>query len=77
MAVSLSAWVQAITQALSEDAADRIRTAAEKGDIEELTAIAEELKERSDAYTPFSEKLVQLAEDFDFEVIGELVSELA
>ena len=77
MAVSLSAWVQAITQALSEDDAGRILTAAKKGDIEELTAIAEELKERSDAYTPLSEKPVELAEDFDFEVIGELVSELA
>jgi HPt (histidine-containing phosphotransfer) domain-containing protein len=59
---------------ISKDDAGRILTAAEKGDIEELTAIAEELKERSDAYTPFSEKLVELAEDFDFEVIGELVS---
>jgi TRAP transporter TAXI family solute receptor len=48
-----------------------------KGDIEELTAIANELKERLDAYTPFSEKLVELAEDFDFEVIVELVSEPA
>jgi len=48
----------------------------EKGDIEELTAIAEALKTSSDAYAPFSEKLVELAEDFDFEVIGELVSEL-
>ncbi len=59
---------------ISKDDAGRILTAAGKGDIEELTAIAEELKERSDAYTPFSEKLVELAEDFDFEVIEELVS---
>ena len=61
---------------LGKAVAGRILTAAEKGDIEELTAAAEDLKERSDAYTPFSEKLVELAEDFDFEVIGELVSEL-
>ena len=52
-------------------------TAAEKGDIEELTAIAEELKERSEAYTPFSEKLVELAEDLDFGIIEDLVSGLA
>jgi CheY-like chemotaxis protein/HPt (histidine-containing phosphotransfer) domain-containing protein len=55
---------------------DLILKAAENGDFEALTAIAEELKTRSDAYTSFSEKLVELAEDFDFEVIGELVSEL-
>jgi CheY-like chemotaxis protein len=64
------------TPEISKDDAGRILTAAEKGDIEELTAIAEELKDRSEAYTPFSEKLVELAEDFDFEVIGELVNEL-
>jgi HPt (histidine-containing phosphotransfer) domain-containing protein len=66
--------IVAKTPEISKDDAGRILTAAGKGDIEELTAIANELKERSDAYTPFSEKLVELAEDFDFEVIGELVS---
>jgi CheY-like chemotaxis protein len=68
--------IVAKTPEISKDDAGRILTAAEKGDIEELTAAAEDLKERSDAYTPFSEKLVELAEDFDFEVIGELVSVL-
>jgi HPt (histidine-containing phosphotransfer) domain-containing protein len=68
--------IVAKTPEISKDDAGRILTAAEKGDIEELTAIAEELKERSDAYTPFSEKLVELAENFDFEVIEELVSKL-
>jgi HPt (histidine-containing phosphotransfer) domain-containing protein len=69
--------VQAIvanTPEMSKDDIDRILTAAETGDVEALTAIAEALKDRSDAYAPFSEKLVELAEDFDFEVIGELVS---
>ena len=64
------------TPEISKDAAARILTATNKGDIEELIAIAKELKARSDAYTPFSEKLVELAEDFDFEAIEELVSEL-
>jgi hypothetical protein len=61
---------------ISKDDAGRILTAAEKGDFEELTAIAEELKDHSDAYTPFSEKLVELAENLDFEIIEELISEL-
>jgi len=68
--------IVANTPEISKDEADRILEAAETGDIEALTAIAEALKTRSDAYTPFSDKLVELAEDFDFEVIGELVSEL-
>jgi PAS domain S-box-containing protein len=68
--------IVANTPEISKDDVDRIRGAAETGDIEALTAIAEELKTRSDAYTPFSDKLVELAEDFDFEVIGEWVGEL-
>jgi hypothetical protein len=73
--LSLQAIV-ATTPEISKDDVDRILEAAETGDIEALTAIAEALKTRSDAYVPFSDKLVELAEDFDFEVIGELVSQL-
>jgi HPt (histidine-containing phosphotransfer) domain-containing protein len=69
--------IVAKTPEISKDDAGRILTAAEKGDIEELTAIAEELKDRSDAYTPFSEKLVELADNLDFGIIEELVSGLA
>jgi len=60
----------------SRDEVERILSAAKKGDIEELTTIAEELQTRSDAYTPFSEKLIQLAENLDFEVIEELANRL-
>jgi hypothetical protein len=68
--------IVANTPEISKDEVDRLLEAAETGDIEALTAIAEALKSRSDAYNPFSEKLVELAEDFDFEVIGEWVSQL-
>ena len=68
--------IVANTPEISKDDVDRILKAADNGDFEALTAIADELKTRSDAYTPFSDKLVELAEDFDFEVIGELVSQL-
>ncbi len=68
--------IVAKTPQIPKDDVDRILKAADNGDFEALTAIAEDLKTRSDAYTSFSEKLVELAEDFDFEVIGELVSEL-
>ncbi|MBT8369127.1 MAG: response regulator, partial [Deltaproteobacteria bacterium] len=68
-----------ITQApeISKDEVEHLLRAAKKGDVEELIAIAEELQTRSDAYTPLSEKLIQLADNLDFEVIEELVSELA
>ena len=65
------------TPEISEDEVKRIMKGAEKGDIEELTAIAEALQTRSNAYAPFSEKLIQLAENLDFEEIVELVSKLA
>ena len=71
-----SGAIIAKTPEISKDKADRILAAAKKGDIEELTALAEELKVRSEAYTLFSDKLVELAEDFDFEFIEELVNEL-
>jgi HPt (histidine-containing phosphotransfer) domain-containing protein len=62
---------------MSRDVIDRILKAANKGDIEELIALAEELQNRSDAYTPLSEKLIQLAENLDFEVILEWMGEPA
>jgi HPt (histidine-containing phosphotransfer) domain-containing protein len=61
---------------ISRDEVERILSAAKKGDIEELIAIAEELQARSDAYTPLGEKLIQLADNLDFEVIIELVSRM-
>ena len=59
---------------ISRDDIDRILKSAKKGDIEDLIAIAEELQTRSDANNPLSKKLIQLAENLDFEVIVEMVS---
>ena len=66
----------ATTPKISTDDAGRLLAAAKKGDIEELTAIADELKDRSEAFTMFGNKLVELAENFDFEFIEELVDKL-
>jgi CheY-like chemotaxis protein len=68
--------IVAKTPEIPKEDVDRILKAVDNGDFEALTVIAEELKTRSDAYVLFSDKLVELAEDFDFEVIEELVSEL-
>jgi hypothetical protein len=57
LSVRITAEIVAKAAEISNAAADRILTAVNKGDIEELTAVAEDLKKRSDPYTPFSEKL--------------------
>jgi hypothetical protein len=46
------------------------------GDVTALNAIAEEIKARSDACTPLSTRIVQLAEDFNFEGILKLADDL-
>ena len=48
----------------------------ELGDVTQIKTVAEELKSRSEAFASFSDKFIQLAEDFDFEGISKLVSEL-
>ena len=46
------------------------------GDVSALNAIEEELKARSDACTPLCNRIVQLAEDFNFEGILKLADNL-
>jgi HPt (histidine-containing phosphotransfer) domain-containing protein len=61
---------------LPQEAVARIRDAVEMGDVTELTEIAEGLKSESDAFAPICDKIVQLAEDFDFDGITDLVKGL-
>jgi hypothetical protein len=60
---------------LDQKQADRISAAAEMGDVMQIKLIAEELKSGSDAMGPFCNRIVRLAEDFDFDGIKEFVSE--
>ena len=46
------------------------------GDVMTLTAMAEELKANSDTCEPLSKRIVQLAEDFDFDGIQKLADDL-
>ena len=55
---------------------EQLQTAVDMGDITDLKSIAEQLKSKSESYTVFSDKITQLAEDFDFEGILKLVAEL-
>jgi hypothetical protein len=57
-------------------AAERIKAAAEMGDVTQIKSIADELMSESDAMAPYCNKLVQLAEDFDFDGIQEFMTEL-
>jgi hypothetical protein len=60
----------------AQDIAKRIRDAAEMGDVMTVNAIAEEIKTHSDSCVPLSEKIVQMAEDFDLDGIQQLADKL-
>jgi HPt (histidine-containing phosphotransfer) domain-containing protein len=59
---------------LARRTAERLHDAADMGNVTDLKLIAEELK--SDSYAGFSEKITQLAENFDFDGIIKLAEEL-
>jgi signal transduction histidine kinase/CheY-like chemotaxis protein len=58
---------------LVQTVADRIKAAAEMGDVMQIKSIAENLKSESDALEPFCNRIVQLAEDFDFDGIQKIM----
>jgi signal transduction histidine kinase/DNA-binding response OmpR family regulator/HPt (histidine-containing phosphotransfer) domain-containing protein len=61
---------------LAKEAAGRLRDAADMGDVSELAAIAEEFLGRSGEFAPYKAKIIQLADDFDFDGILLLASDL-
>jgi hypothetical protein len=61
---------------LAREIAERIRAAAEMGDIAEFNSIAEEIKDQSDACKLLGRQIVQMAEDFDLEGMQKLVDAL-
>jgi hypothetical protein len=56
--------------------ADRIKSAAEMGDVMQVASIAKELERENDAMSPFCDKIIQLSEDFDLEGILKLANRL-
>jgi PAS domain S-box-containing protein len=65
-----------IPSELVGEVAAQVRHAAEVGDVTALKAIAEDIKSRSDALVPFCDAVSQLAGEFDFEGVLELVNDL-
>jgi signal transduction histidine kinase/DNA-binding response OmpR family regulator/HPt (histidine-containing phosphotransfer) domain-containing protein len=61
---------------LPGDVAERVRDAAETGDLTALTTIANDIKSGSEALAPFCDTVLQLADEFDFEGIVDLVNGL-
>ena len=68
--------IAAIPSEFAQDIAKRIRDAAEMGDVTTLSAIAEEIRTRSDSCIPLSKQIVQLAEDFDLDGIQKLADKI-
>jgi HPt (histidine-containing phosphotransfer) domain-containing protein len=65
-----------IATELPDDFAERIRDAAEMGDVTTLNAIAEEIKDQSDSCMLLSKQIIQMAEDFDLDGIQKLADDL-
>ena len=61
---------------LAKEVSERIREAADMGDITQLKSIADELTSRTNAFTPLANKIIELAEEFDFEGIVKLANGL-
>ena len=55
---------------------DRLKAAVDMGDVMQVQSIANEIKSTNDEMAPFCDKLVQLAEDFDFDGMATFVDEL-
>ena len=67
--------IAAIPAELGQDISNRIRDAAEMGDVTTLKALAEELKTRSETCVPLSKSIIQMAQDFEFDEILKLVED--
>jgi two-component system sensor histidine kinase/response regulator len=73
---SIADEMSSVPPELAQKVADRIKTAAEMGDVMQVAIIAKELKRENDALAPFCDKIIQLSEDFDLEGILKLANEL-
>ena len=73
---SSGAEMSSVPPELVKKVVDRIKAAAEMGDVMQIKSIAEGLKSESDAVVPFCNRIVQLADDFDFDGIQKFVLDL-
>jgi len=67
--------IAAVPPELIQKVTERLKTAAEMGDVTKIKAIAEKLKSESDAMAPFCDELIRLADDFDIDGIEKILLE--
>ena len=61
---------------LAREVSAGIRDAADMGDITQLKSIAAQLRSQNDAFSPISDKIVECADNIDFEGIIALADDL-
>ncbi|MBW2707001.1 MAG: Hpt domain-containing protein, partial [Deltaproteobacteria bacterium] len=61
---------------LDKEAVRRLREAAEMGDVTEVVSIADEIGSQAAGFSIYRAKIAQLADDFDFDGILQLMDEL-
>ncbi len=65
-----------VFQQLPEEAVDRLKAAVEMGDVMQVQSIANAVKSTNDELTPVCDKLIQLAEDFNFDGLQAFMDDL-
>ncbi len=66
----------ALPPELARDAAKRLREAADMGDVTQLKFFAETLSSQTPSFLPMGKKIIQFAEEFDFEAIEQIADKL-
>jgi len=61
---------------LARQAAVGLREAAELGDVSGLAALCNELAAKSEAFGPYRDRVIRMADDFDFDGVLKLAEEL-
>jgi CheY-like chemotaxis protein/HPt (histidine-containing phosphotransfer) domain-containing protein len=61
---------------LAKKAADRIREAAEMGDVTRIKSIAGECRSQSERFAPIADRIIDLTSDFDFDGILKIADQL-
>jgi CheY-like chemotaxis protein/anti-sigma regulatory factor (Ser/Thr protein kinase) len=68
--------VSSVPPELVRRVVDRIKAAADMGDVMRINSIAAEMKSENEILTPICDKIIQLSEDFDLDGISNLVNKL-
>ena len=69
--------ISCIPPELARKLAERIKAAAEVGDVLKIASIANELKSENRSLIPFCDKIIHLSDDFDLDGILNLANELS